>query len=170
MNLQLSTLSDVPSIMEIIKDAQNYLAELNIDQWQDGYPNVAQIELDIENDDSYIVLNDSKNIIGTTVFSTKTEPTYQNIDGNWITTENAIYGVIHRLAVGNNFRKLGLANFVFDESENRLKEMGVKSMRIDTHRDNKGMQYMLKKRDYQYCGVIILDSGDERLAYEKLIV
>jgi ribosomal protein S18 acetylase RimI-like enzyme len=155
--------------MEIIKDAQGYLATLKIDQWQDGYPDRFTIELDISNEDSYIVLNEEDEIIGTTVFSTKTERAYQHIEGNWLTPENSKYGVIHRLAVGDNFRKLGLAQFVFNACEARLKKMKVNSMRIDTHKDNQGMQYMLKKRGYQYCGVILLQNGDERLAFEKII-
>ncbi len=169
MKLQISKTTNLTSIMSIIKDAQNYLASLNIDQWQDGYPDRFQIELDIKNDDSYIVLNDTNDIIGTTVFTTKSESTYQEIEGEWLTKNEAIYGVIHRLAVSDKYRKLGLAKFVFNECEQRLKNMSVASMRIDTHRDNKGMQHMLKKRGYQYCGVITLDSGDERLAFEKIL-
>lgn len=156
--------------MEIIKDAQNYLASLNIDQWQDGYPDTKQIELDIANEDSYLVLDESEKIIGTTVFTFKEEPTYNQIEGEWITAEDSIYGVIHRLAVDDNYRGVGLAKYVFDECEKRVKDNQIKSLRIDTHRGNKGMQYMLKKRGYEYCGVIILDSGAERLAYEKIII
>ena len=170
MELIPTKLSDVPTVMGIIKDAQNYLAALHIDQWQDGYPNQNQIEIDIKNNDSFIVVNETNDIIGTTVFSTKKESTYQNIEGKWITSDDSKYGVIHRLAVGDNYRSLGLAKFVFNECEQRLKNMNIASMRIDTHRDNKGMQQMLKKRDYVFCGVIILDSGDERLAFEKLIL
>ena len=54
MKIQKSTLAELESIMSIIDDAQKYLASLNIDQWQDGYPNEEQIKLDIENNDSYI--------------------------------------------------------------------------------------------------------------------
>jgi ribosomal protein S18 acetylase RimI-like enzyme len=169
MKLQHSKKKDIPIIMNIIADAQKYLANLGIDQWQDGYPNTNQIELDINNDDSYIIINDEDVTIGTTVFTTKAESTYQNIDGEWATKDDAVYGVIHRLAVDDKYRNSGLAKFVFDECESRLKQMSIYSMRIDTHRDNKGMQYMLKKRGYEYCGVIILDSGDERLAYEKIV-
>ncbi|MDG1475817.1 MAG: GNAT family N-acetyltransferase [Vicingaceae bacterium] len=169
MNLQKSNIENIPRIMEIVKDAQSYLARLNIDQWQDGYPDQNQIELDIKQNDSYIVLNEKNIIIGTTVFTTKTEPTYKKIDGNWITLEGTKYGVIHRLAVGDDYRKLGLAKFVFSECENKLKELGVTSMRIDTHSENMRMQHMLKKRGYEYCGVIKLERGGERLAYEKII-
>ena len=42
-------------------------------------------------------------------------------------------------------------------------------MRIDTHVDNTGMQNLLLKLNYNYCGIIYLENGDLRLAYEKLI-
>ena len=167
MKLRPSIKADIPSIMSIISDAQHYLASLNIDQWQDGYPTQEQIELDIANKDSYVVISSTDEIIGTTVFSTKIEPTYLEIHGKWLTHDNAKYGVIHRLAVSDKYRSAGLAKFVFNYCENELVKQGISSMRIDTHRDNKGMQNLLAKLGYQYCGVIILTSGAERLAYEK---
>ena len=169
MKLVPSTLENIPAIMAIVKDAQNFLANLKIDQWQDGYPDVSQITLDISNNDSYVILNEINDVMGTTVFTTKIEPTYQSIEGSWITNDDSTYGVIHRLAVGDPYRKLGLAKFVFDECENQLRAMDIKSMRIDTHRENKGMQRLLKVRGYEYCGVIYLESGAERLAFEKLV-
>ena len=42
-------------------------------------------------------------------------------------------------------------------------------MRIDTHEENLGMQGLLKKLGYHYCGVIYLENNDKRLAFEKLI-
>ena len=42
-------------------------------------------------------------------------------------------------------------------------------MRIDTHEQNHGMRTLLKTLNYNYCGVIYLENGDKRLAYEKLI-
>lgn len=169
MKIKHSSQSDIPVIMNIVADAQQYLASLNIDQWQDGYPTIEQIRLDIKNNDSYVIYNDDEKIIGTTVFTTRTEPTYAKIHGGWLTENDAKYGVIHRLAVDNDYRKVGLAKFVFNECEFNLKKQGINSMRIDTHKDNKGMQGLLTKLGYQYCGVIILTSGAERLAYEKLI-
>jgi ribosomal protein S18 acetylase RimI-like enzyme len=169
MELRLSTLGDIPRIMEIIKDAQDYLAALNIDQWQDGYPNIPQIEMDITNKDSYIIVDAADQSIGTTVFSTQEDPTYHYIEGKWITPKNAQYGVIHRLAVGNKQRKKGLGKFVFAACENQLKAMNIKSMRIDTHKDNLAMQHMLKQRGYTYCGIITVSHGAKRLAFEKII-
>ncbi len=170
MILRKTNLNNIPSIMAIISDAQSYLKSLGIDQWQDGYPDEAQISLDIKNDDSYVISNDDNQVMGTVVFTTSPESTYDKIDGEWKTKSNVPYGVIHRLAVSNNYRGVGIAKFVFEFCERQLKEMGVQSMRIDTHRDNKGMQQLILGLGYEYCGVIILNSGAERLAYEKLIV
>lgn len=167
MQLRPSTQEDIPAILAIIKDAQNYLKRLQIDQWQDGYPNQDQIELDLKNNDSYVVVNEDNEVMGTVVFTTKKEETYDQIDGKWMTNPSATYGVIHRLAVSDKFRSSGIAKFVFQECEQKLKEQTIASMRIDTHRDNLGMQQLIKSFGYRYCGVILLVSGAERLAFEK---
>lgn len=162
--------NDLDRIMEIVKDAQEYLASLNIDQWQDGYPDETTILNDIDQNQSFVIREKGK-IIGTTVFTCDEDLNYRTIEGGkWLTPNESKYGVIHRIAVANEHRGSGFAKFVFAESENRLKEMGVNSMRIDTHRGNLGMQNLLKNLDYQYCGIIYLArGGDERLAFEKII-
>ena len=43
-----STNEDVPGIMGIVRQAQRYLRESGIDQWQDGYPNEAVLYSDVE--------------------------------------------------------------------------------------------------------------------------
>ena len=169
MKLVRSNISNVPVIMSFIRDAQRYLASLEIDQWQDGYPDEDKIELDISNNDSYIIIDDLDRTIGTTVFTTKSERAYNSIQGKWLTKEEAKYGVIHRLAVGDKYRKLGLARFVFEECHKRLKEQNIGSLRIDTHEGNKGMQHLLKDIGYSYCGIILLESGAERLAFEIVL-
>ncbi|MBR1526072.1 MAG: hypothetical protein IJ640_05360 [Prevotella sp.] len=42
------------------------------------------------------------------------------------------------------------------------------NIRIDTHRDNRIMQHLMQKEGFTYCGIIYLDNGDERLAYQKM--
>ena len=161
--------SDLNSIMKIISEAQRYLASQGIDQWQDGYPDESLILEDINNSESYIVKNDDGNLLGIAMFTTQSEPTYTFIDGKWLTSEDAKYGVIHRMAVGSNHRGMGIAKYIFSECELILKENKVASMRIDTHEENIGMQSLLKKIGYVYCGVIFLGNGDKRLAFEKIL-
>jgi|SaaInlLV_10m_DNA_1039704.scaffolds.fasta_scaffold00219_31 GNAT superfamily N-acetyltransferase len=158
---------NLQQIIKIIGEAQEYLAIHNIDQWQNGYPNEEAILIDIINNESYIITTKESIIIGTAMFSTKKEPTYKSIEGQWITKSDAKYGVIHRMAVTNNFRKKGVAKFIFEKCEQQLRQNEIMSMRIDTHEDNLAMQGLLLKLKYIYCGVICLENGDKRLAYEK---
>lgn len=169
MKLQLSTSENISKIMQIIDDAKELLASLKIDQWQNGYPNEAQVEQDILNGESYIVLNDENKVIATSMFTINPEPTYKVIDGKWIINESKVYGVIHRMAIKKEFRKLGLATFLFDEFHQQLKEKNIESLKIDTHEDNLGMQSLIKKLGYQYCGIIYTNYDAKRLAYEKII-
>lgn len=169
MKIQPATFSDVPRILEIIEDAKIYLASLNIDQWQNGYPNKIQIENDIANKESYVVLNTDNQLIATTMFSINGEPTYKIIEGNWLIDETEKYGVIHRLATAKEFRKHGIAAYVFNHFHDFLKQENIQSLKIDTHQDNLGMQSLVKKLGYQYCGIIYTNYGNKRLAFEKII-
>ena len=87
MQIKRSTFDNIPAIIEIINDAKEYLASSQIDQWQNGYPNAMQIEQDILQRESYVVLNDKNQIVATSMFTTNPEPTYENIDGKWIYEE-----------------------------------------------------------------------------------
>ena len=170
MIIRLSTLNDVSRIMEIIEDAKALLKSLHIDQWQNGYPNVEQVENDIKNEESYVIVDDKNTIMATTMFTTRPEPTYKKvIDGNWIIDESLPYGVIHRLAMAKEFRGLGIAKFVFEELHQKLQNQGIKSLKIDTHEKNLGMQSLIKKMGYQYCGIIYTSYNAKRLAFEKVI-
>ncbi|MDA9316778.1 GNAT family N-acetyltransferase [Polaribacter sp.] len=169
MKIKLSTLENIPEIMTIIEDAKAYLASLKIEQWQNGYPNETQVEHDILKGESYVMLNGENQVIATSMFTTKKEPTYKTIEGNWQIDETKPYGVIHRMAIKKEFRKLGLATLLFNEFHQQLKIKNIQSLKIDTHEENLGMQALIKKIGYQYCGIIYTSYGAKRLAFEKVI-
>lgn len=170
MKIRLSKIEDIPEIAIIIDDAKAYLKSQKIDQWQNGYPNATQVENDIKNGESYVVVNDENEIMATSMFTLRKEPTYKDvIDGEWMVSENEKYGVIHRMAIKKEFRKFGLATFMFHEFHLQLLEKKVRSLKIDTHEDNLGMQSLLKKLGYKYCGIIYTNYNAKRLAFEKVI-
>jgi RimJ/RimL family protein N-acetyltransferase len=168
MKIRLSNSADVLRILSIINDAKQYLASQEIEQWQNGYPNRTQIENDISNNESYVVVNGKNKVVATAMFTIRPEPTYKNIDGNWLVNENEKYGVIHRMAIKKAFRKLGLATFMFQEFHLQLFDNSIHSLKIDTHEKNLGMQTLIKKLGYQYCGIIYTNFGDKRMAFEKV--
>lgn len=169
MQIRRSTFKDIPDIMVIIADAKNHLAAQKIEQWQNGYPNVAQVENDIKNGESYVLVNKQSKVIATAMFTTRKEPTYKVIEGEWKVNENQVYGVIHRMAIKASFRKLGLAAQLFKAFHQQLNKQKIQSLKIDTHKENVGVQSLIKKLGYQYCGVIYTNYGDKRMAFEKVL-
>ena len=69
---------DLSEIMQVIGQAQAYLASQHIEQWQNGYPNETAILKDIKNNESYIVKSEDSSLIATAMFTTRNEPTYKN--------------------------------------------------------------------------------------------
>ena len=48
-------------------------------------------------------------------------------------------------------------------------EQSINHLRIDTHNDNKIMQHVIEKNGFKRCGIIHVNDGSERIAYEKLV-
>ena len=72
---------DIPTIMSIVRSAQCALAELGIDQWQDGYPSVEAIENDIEQGVGYVACNEQDVPIGYAAIVLTGEEAYKQIIG-----------------------------------------------------------------------------------------
>ena len=99
--------------------------------------------------------------VGYFAFLPSPEPTYARIEnGAWL-DDRLPYHVIHRIAsypeVHGVFKTI--MDFAFAADPN---------IRIDTHKDNRIMQHNILKHGFTYCGIIYLESGDERLAYQRI--
>lgn len=53
-----------------------------------------------------------------------------------------------------------------DNAERR--SLVLQYMLEHTHRDNKPMQHVVEQNGFKYCGIIHLENGDERLAYQRI--
>lgn len=166
LNFKKTVKADVDNIMVVIKQAQDYFKEQGINQWQNNYPNSDTINNDIVNGHSYVLLKDD-NIVATVAVSFDGESTYNNIyEGKWITNDK--YAVIHRIAVDNTYKGLGLSSEIIKKVEELCVINNVHSIKVDTHRENLSMQKLLKKNMFEYCGIIYLLDGNERIAFEKI--
>lgn len=160
-------LADVDAIMLIIKQAQSNLKALNIDQWQNNYPNPQVIKLDIINNNSYLIEIDN-DIVATVAILFENEPTYNKIyKGSWLTSND--YATIHRIAVSNDYKGQNIATRLINHTKTLALTKGLKSLRVDTHKDNLIMQNFLMKNGFKYCGIIYLSDSSKRLAYELVI-
>ncbi|MEG0876353.1 MAG: GNAT family N-acetyltransferase [Oscillospiraceae bacterium] len=172
MEHRLAVLSDLDEIMHIINSAQAFLASSQVDQWQDGYPARQDFENDIRLSACHVFLQDNS-IAGVITIALAREPDYATIyDGAWL-TENTPYAVVHRSAVGENYRNKTIAYQMMSYAETFAAENGFHSLRIDTHKMNLPMRGLLEKLQYSHCGTIYIDGRvsekTARVCYEKLI-
>lgn len=164
---KLAKAEDGNAILSIIQDAQTYLKTQGIDQWQNNYPNIETINRDIQDNNSYILMEDNV-IVGTTALIFGIDPTYNVIHkGRWIT--NGAYAVIHRIAINLDYHGLGLGTEIIKHAESVCRNKDINSIRVDTHKENKVMQTVLIKNGFVYCGIIYLADGNERMAFEKVL-
>lgn len=166
MEFRQAKISDLDQIVEIIELSKKYLKETKVDQWQDGYPSKEDLRRDIESRNSYVLTNKDE-IVATTVISLDGESTYNSIfNGEWITNED--YIVMHRVAVHDKYKGKGIFKELIKEAEILALNKGISSIKIDTHRDNISMQRAVVKNDFKKCGIIYLEDGSERIAFEKV--
>ena len=156
--IQKANISQLPRIMEIYGQARTFMAQTgNPDQWGTAYPPEEMIRQDIENGKSYVEIeNDS--IRAVFYFAVEEDPTYGYIEGEWL--NDRPYGVIHRIAVGENGKGVAAECICF-----AYERCG--NLRIDTHEKNIPMQRCLAKNGFARCGIIYLEDGDPRIAYQK---
>ncbi len=169
MKIRITKTSDLDSLMPIFDEARQTIAALGIDQWQKGYPSRAVVEEDIALGQSFCVA-DGERVVATFAVLLNGEPTYDRIfDGAWLTGDGRDYLAIHRVAIAVAMRGQGIAPMIIEHIADRARAMGRQSLRIDTHRGNVVMRRMLEKNGFVHCGIIFLENGDERVAYEKII-
>lgn len=159
MIIRKTTESDLAAIGEIYENAKRFMRQNgNPTQWNQGTPNIHTARQDMEQGVGYVAEEEGR-ILAVFMFSAAPDPTYARIyRGAW--RSDAPYAVIHRIAVAEQGRGLidACIRYGFSICPN---------LRMDTHRDNLPMQRALEKRGFCYCGIIYLENGEERLAYQK---
>lgn len=159
--IEQATLSQLPQIMEVYAKARAFMAQNgNPLQWGQNYPPEEMIRQDILDGKSYVNLK-GEEIAAVFYFAAEEDPTYRVIDGAWLNDDP--YGVIHRIAVAQNGK--GVAGECF-----RFAMAQCKNLRIDTHEDNLPMQRCLAKHGFARCGIVYLEDGDPRIAYQKVVL
>ena len=157
-----ATPTDMAEIMKVMAAAKMIMRQSgNMHQWGEGYPSEGVIANDMEKHGGFII-EDAGRIVAYFAFLPSPEPTYSKIyNGKWM-DDMLSYHVIHRIASFPDVHGVfsDIMDFCFSHDSN---------IRIDTHRDNTIMQHNIEKHGFTYCGIIYLVSGDERLAYQRIV-
>lgn len=151
------------AIMQIIDAARDIMrANGNHTQWINGYPDAETILQDIRSGHGFICKS-SGEIAGYFCFlkGDNPEPNYNIIeDGKWL--NDAPYGVIHRLASTGKVK--GVAKACFDYCFSL-----TNNIKVDTNHNNIPMQNFFKKYGFSYCGIIYVNDGSPRDAFQMKI-
>lgn len=108
----------------------------------------------------YVVVADSGEVVGVFVFFVGIEPTYGRIvAGTW--PDDKPYGVVHRIASRQGSH--GVGTYALEWAWRK----SGRHLRIDTHKDNLPMRRLVAKLDFQYCGIVFMEDGSERIAFQK---
>ena len=153
---------DGDRLMQVFAAAKQIMrSDGNPQQWADaGYPSLAAVQADMAKGGAFVVEDDGQ-LVAYFAFLPSPEPTYHIIyDGQWLDDVRP-YHVIHRIASFPHAH--GIFRSILDFCAAR-----ESNLRIDTHRDNHIMQHNILKHGFTYCGIILLASGDERLAYQRM--
>ena len=134
--------ADLDAILKIYARARQAMADSgNPTQWGDHFPPQELLEEDIDSNRLFLYLVNGE-LEGVFAFILGPDPTYARIeDGKWL-NDTLPYGTIHRLASA--------------------------SLRADTHADNKIMQHLLEENGFTKCGIIHVEDGTPRIAYQKM--
>ena len=150
---------ELSQIMKIYEYAQDYMIRNgNPTQWGHSYPDAVLIRSDIEKRLCKVVY-DAQGIHGAFVLLKDGEPNYEHIEGGqWL--NNDPYLTIHRVAGDGQVHGIfsAIVEYCSCISGN---------IRIDTHADNLTMQRCIEKNGFTRCGVIYVEDGTPRFAYQR---
>jgi|SRR5665213_975247 len=164
MNIRHASVTDIPSILQLIKEAVPLMIAAGNFQWDDTYPNAHVFERDIALKQLWVAEEDGC-IAGVAAITTDQELEYAEV--GWDITEQAI--VTHRLAVSDKHKGKGIATTLLMKAEYEAYNRGIKTLRIDTNTSNVAPQRLFLKLGYQFSGEISLSfRPDQRFyCYEK---
>lgn len=156
--IRKANFDDLSNLTKVYSAAREYMKNSgNPDQWRNNYPPKEVLIADIENEELYVLVNDSGRIYASFLLMNRPESTYSYIDGMW--QDSSAYATIHKVASDGTQK-----NVFYDIVE--FAKMRYSHIRIDTHKQNLTMQHLIEKYGFKYCGIIYLENGDPRMAYE----
>ena len=153
--------TDLDALLAVYASARAYMClHGNPSQWGDDYPSPALLEEDIRRGRLYVDTDERGAVHGAFAFLPGDDPTYARIEGgSWLS--DAPYGVIHRVASDGRMPGVFRRCAAFCRAR-------CANLRIDTHHDNHTMQRLIEGAGFRRCGVIYVEDGSPRIAYQYL--
>ncbi len=158
--IELAKKAELITISALAKKTRQYMQNLGLKQWVDGYPDYAQFLFDYNNQGLYVYKEDNV-IIASMSLLPENDEAYKEL--KWLKDKSI---VMHRVLVDPEHQKSGIGGLLFNYAINLARTNSYESVKVDTHPDNYKMQRLIKKMEFQDIGYL---SGINRLAYELVL-
>lgn len=158
------TVSDTENALEIIKSVVSKMRAMGIDQWDEQYPTIDDIEKDFAQQHAYGFFYDYK-LAGYVIFNQEYDVEYNDI--NWLNKDDDFL-VMHRLSVHADFQGKGIARQLVKFGEELAEAYNLKSLRFDAFTKNSISNSLYEKMGYKNVGQVTFRKGLFN-CYEKLL-
>lgn len=160
---------EIELVVEIIEEAKGVLRGRGVDLWQDGYPDQAILQDDIDRGIAYFLIKDDQ-IAGVAALEDQGESNYDQIyDGQWSPDSHKNYAIIHRVAICQGHQGEGLSSIFIQHLLTIAASQNFSDVRIDTHFDNLAMRHVIEKNGFTQCGTIDNVMRKPCVAYQRFI-
>lgn len=156
--IRLAKNEDLDTIVALYAIARKYMSDNgNATQWADSYPDREMLEKDIRREQLFVYAEGDK-VHGAFAFIIGPDKTYSQIEnGSW--KNDDLYGTIHRVASDGAVKGVFVRCLEFCKKK-------ISNLRIDTHHDNRTMRHLVEKNGFERCGIIYVQDGTPRIAYQ----
>ena len=158
MHIRPAAEADLQALMRLYAHARQFMAQAgNPGQWGAEYPSEQKIMDDIARGWCHVCEEEGR-LYAAFAFVPGEDPTYRVIDGAW--KNDRPYATLHRVASSGGRR--GMMDLIVAWAFERCP-----NLRGDTHERNLPMRRAFERNGFERCGVIRVEDGTPRIAYQK---
>lgn len=158
MRIRPASPADLENILALYAGARAFMAlSGNPGQWAGGYPAREKVEADIAGGWCHVCEEEGR-LYAAFALIPGEDPTYGRIDGAW--KNSRPYATLHRVA--SSGARPGMMDLIVAWAFERYP-----NLRGDTHERNLPMRRAFERNGFERCGIIWVEDGTERIAYQK---
>lgn len=162
--IRLATANDARELHNLVQQCVAAMRAAGIEQWDEVYPNADTISRDIK-DGTLHVFDDEGSIIACITIDQKLDPLWQQMD--W-SSRGEPAAAVHRLMVHPSQQGRGLAKMLMLHAETVARELGCRSIRLDSFLQNPAAMALYPRLGYRRTGTAMMRKG-EFAGFEKLL-
>jgi ribosomal protein S18 acetylase RimI-like enzyme len=146
---------DLPGVLALLRNCVAGMLAAGIDQWDEVYPSAEKLSQDIA-EGSLFARREGGSLQGVVALDSRQDPEYAAIAWRY---PEASAGIVHRLMVAPEFQGRGLAKEMMRGLEDKARQRGLRSIRLDAFTLNPPALRLYRSLGYRETGLIRLRKG-----------